>query len=244
MATIPNWPNISYGQSSTNVKALQLLLTYRGYNLSVDGIFGDGTRSAVKNFQTSYGLSADGIAGENTLTALVVTVASRTINNAARAAQTLLSKFEILTVDGDFYTGSAQSTSTFQTTMGISPVTGIVNLLTWQYLFGYDTYPGAIIITPTGTVYASVCSGTSTLSESQMKANAEYIYDYLIGQGFTKNAACAVLGNMQAESGINPGIWQYSNHDLSGGYGLVQWTPATKFLNRAVSLGIISLHIT
>jgi hypothetical protein len=39
-----------------------------------------------------------------------------------------------------------------------------------------------------------------------------------------------MLGNMQEESGVNPGMWQ----SLHGpGYGLVQWTPAyevTSFL--------------
>ena len=61
----------------------------------------------------------------------------------------------------------------------------------------------------------------------------------LYNQGFTKNAACGVLGNMQQESGINPGIWQSTNN-ISLGYGLVQWTPATVFLNRAVETNVLS----
>lgn len=239
MASIPNWPNIAQGQSGTNVKALQLLLAYRGYSLSDDGIFGSVTKSAVMSFQTSRGLSADGIAGANTLSALIVTVANRTNNSAARAAQTLLAKFESLIVDGDFYTGSAQATATFQANMGIFS-TGIVDDTTWRYLFGYDAYPGGSGGTVPAGVYASVCSVVSTLSEAQMNANAEYIYDYLANQGFTKNAACAVLGNMQAESGLNPGIWETFSQSLSYGYGLVQWTPATNFINRAVSLSIIN----
>lgn len=44
---------------------------------------------------------------------------------------------------------------------------------------------------------------------------------------------------MQQESGINPGIWQVFN-DTTKGYGLVQWTPATNFLNRAKETGAIS----
>lgn len=92
--------------------------------------------------------------------------------------------------------------------------------------------------TVSGQVYASVCTGASTLSSAQMTANAKYIYSYLISQGFTKNAACGVLGNMQQESGINPGIWQSTNNTTKG-YGLVQWTPATRFLEYAVENGII-----
>ena len=41
-----------------------------------------------------------------------------------------------------------------------------------------------------------------------------------------------MLGNMQAESAINPGRWQSDRvGNMSGGYGLVQWTPATKYIN-------------
>lgn len=67
---------------------------------------------------------------------------------------------------------------------------------------------------------------------TEMTDNAEYIYSYFKSKGWTKNAICAMLGNMQRESGINPGLWEsldYGNY--SGGYGLVQWTPATNLIN-------------
>ena len=77
------------------------------------------------------------------------------------------------------------------------------------------------------------------LSLSQMKDNAQYILGYLLGKGWTKNAICGMLGNMQTESTINPGIWQGLNEgDLDGGFGLVQWTPATKYLDWADGLGL------
>ena len=44
------------------------------------------------------------------------------------------------------------------------------------------------------------------------------------------NAICATLGNMEAESGITPGKWEVTGND-SKGFGLVQWTPATKFID-------------
>ena len=50
MATCPNWPELAQGQTSTNVKALQYLLVYHGANISTDGIFGSGTKTAVANF--------------------------------------------------------------------------------------------------------------------------------------------------------------------------------------------------
>ena len=246
MATRPNWPQLAQGQNSTNVKALQYLLVYHGANISTDGIFGSGTKAAVVNFQSNNGLSADGIAGAATLSALITTVSVRTQNKAAWAAQTLLAKFEPLTVDGDYYTSSLVAARNFQERMGIyepdaysEPGYGAVDAITWQYLFGYEAYPATGGTDDGSGVYASVCAVTSTLTTAQMNANAEYIYNFLRNQGFTKQAACGVLGNMQAESVINPGIWEVRDN-TSYGYGLVQWTPATKFLNRAVSQGTIA----
>lgn len=72
------------------------------------------------------------------------------------------------------------------------------------------------------------------LTLEEMTINANYILNYLVPKGWTKNAICGMLGNMQTESTINPGIWQNldsGNTDL--GFGLVQWTPATKYLEWA-----------
>lgn len=85
----------------------------------------------------------------------------------------------------------------------------------------------------------SIHSSNSYLSLSQMKENAQYILDYLIARGWTKNAVCGMLGNMQRESTINPGIWQnLDSGNTSLGYGLVQWTPASKYLNWCSERGL------
>lgn len=82
------------------------------------------------------------------------------------------------------------------------------------------------------TLYCS----NSYLTLAQMKVNAQYILDYLRNKGWTKNAVCGMLGNMQTESTINPGIWQsLKENNTSGGFGLVQWTPATKYIDWAKS---------
>ena len=76
------------------------------------------------------------------------------------------------------------------------------------------------------------------LERSQMKDNAQYIADYLISNGWTQNAVAGILGNMEQESTMNPGLWQdliYGN--MSGGYGLVQWTPATEYTSWADAIG-------
>lgn len=81
-------------------------------------------------------------------------------------------------------------------------------------------------------------SGNRYLNEAEMKNNADIIESYLASRGWSVNAISALLGNMQAESTINPGIWQSLNQgNMSGGFGLVQWTPATNFTNWADSKG-------
>ena len=72
-------------------------------------------------------------------------------------------------------------------------------------------------------------SGNRYLTMAEMQNNAEYVKDYGLSQGWSVNAICAILGNMQAESTINPGIWG----DNGDAYGLVQWNPYTKYSNWA-----------
>lgn len=79
-----------------------------------------------------------------------------------------------------------------------------------------------------------VIATNSYLSREQMTENANYIMGYLLQRGWTKNAIAGMLGNMETESTINPGIWQ--NLDAGNtalGFGLVQWTPATKYIDWA-----------
>lgn len=83
-----------------------------------------------------------------------------------------------------------------------------------------------------GTYYGSVYSASVSLTTDEMNTNATYIFHYLSQAGWTVNSIAGILGNMQAESSLNPGRWQ-SDYvgNTSGGYGLVQWTPATNYLN-------------
>ena len=83
-----------------------------------------------------------------------------------------------------------------------------------------------------GTYIGNTFDSSNYLTYNQMKVNAKYIYECLKDKGWTLNAVAGMLGNMQRESTLNPGIWQ--NNDVgntTGGYGLVQWTPATKYID-------------
>lgn len=74
--------------------------------------------------------------------------------------------------------------------------------------------------------------GNFWLTQSQMENNAKLIYNFFHTREWTLNAIAGMLGNMQSESSINPGIWQGLTVG-TGGYGLVQWTPASKYINWA-----------
>ena len=83
-----------------------------------------------------------------------------------------------------------------------------------------------------GTVYAIASTDSDRLNDEQQKANAQYIYDYLSNEGWSREAICGLLGNIQQESRLNPGVWQSLNK-TSLGYGLVQWDDGIDFLNWA-----------
>lgn len=90
-----------------------------------------------------------------------------------------------------------------------------------------------------GNYYGSLYSESEGLTQEQMQLNAQYIFKSLSSKGWSKNAIAGMLGNMQAESSINPGRWQSENiGNTSGGYGLVQWTPATNYLNWVEAQGL------
>ena len=63
--------NVYNGAIGNITKTLQGLLICNGYSTNgFDGIFGNGTSSAVKSYQSKHGLIVDGIAGEETFYSL------------------------------------------------------------------------------------------------------------------------------------------------------------------------------
>lgn len=69
-----------------------------------------------------------------------------------------------------------------------------------------------------------------SLTNEEMAHNAVNVWNRFSGL-WHKRPIYAMLGNMQAESSINPGRWQttFPPYHKSSGYGLVQWTPWTKY---------------
>lgn len=75
---------------------------------------------------------------------------------------------------------------------------------------------------------SSWITGNRYLSRSEQDQNAIKFYYRARALGASYNAILGMLANIESESTINPGIWE-SLDPYAGGYGLVQWTPYTKY---------------
>ena len=81
---------------------------------------------------------------------------------------------------------------------------------------------------------ATWISSNAPLSQSQMENNAGIVVELLTAKGVNSRTIAAILGNMQAESTINPG-----RHETGGqGYGLIQWTPQSVLIDHAGKIGL------
>ena len=84
------YKQVGYGSRGSEVTELQKLLNQKGnYNLATDGIYGDKTQAAVKDYQQKNNLSVDGIAGNQTwgsLTAQTPTPAQQAQDTVSQQA--------------------------------------------------------------------------------------------------------------------------------------------------------------
>ena len=103
----------------------------------------------------------------------------------------------------------------------------------WQYMFRYR---GA---TDPDPVWHNKPTGAYAIDSYEAKDNALMTYKVLSELGWSLNAVCGILGNIGAESGYNPWRWQSDDilestdtaamQSATHGYGLLQYTPASKY---------------
>lgn len=136
------YPTQRSGNRGVDVLAIQYLLQHHGQPVSADGVFGPGTDTAVRAFQSARGLGADGIVGPQTWGALGVTLRSGSTGQAVRALQVQLNKKRRLTlaVNGTFDTPTRDAVIAFQTHAGIG-ADGIAGPITWTNLAWHYAYP-------------------------------------------------------------------------------------------------------
>lgn len=135
---LSNYPTVRYGSQGNFVYLLQFMLRQNGYNLTVDGIFGNGTLTALIDFQNKNGLSPDGIAGQNTWRTLLVLPPRPTLREGNRGVyvrylqEKLTSKlYPLGTIDGIFGGNTKNAVVQFQQENGLT-ADGIVGPRTWE----------------------------------------------------------------------------------------------------------------
>lgn len=74
------------------------------------------------------------------------------------------------------------------------------------------------------------------LTQSEMENNATEFYGYFNSKGFTIESVAGMLGNLQQESNINPGMKQTAS--ARSGWGLIQWTPSSNLTDYATAYGV------
>lgn len=76
------------------------------------------------------------------------------------------------------------------------------------------------------------------LTETQSLQNAQMVVNFLNGKDWSKESIAALIGNMRHESSINPNMYEYGySWGDDRGFGLVQWTPRSKFWDWGLGKG-------
>ena len=116
------------GDHNPAVRVLQ-----RALHLHADGIFGPGTKRAVKRFQRSHRLHADGIVGAATWSALARRGSSARTGRSRGSAVRLLQRRLGVAADGVFGRGTKRALKRFQRAHGLT-ADGIAGPATWSAL--------------------------------------------------------------------------------------------------------------
>jgi len=116
------------GSKGPRVKTAQ-----RWLGIRADGIFGSGTKRAVKRFQRAHGLTADGVVGPATWAALRRAAHEPSGSGTKRGRVRLLQRRLGITTDGVFGPATQRAVKRFQRAHGLTP-DGVVGPATWAAL--------------------------------------------------------------------------------------------------------------
>jgi|GEM_PF-566573 len=196
---------LMYGE---DIRAVQNRLNSLGYNAgTADGYYGNGTRTAVINFQTAKGLDADGDVGPTTWNALFNTSNSggsgysRILKLTSplmygediRAVQNRLNSlgYNAGTADGYYGNDTRNAVINFQTARGID-IDGEVGPTTWNTLFNISISGGngvtsnirKIFIDPGHGGTDPGASGNGLYEKEVVLSIAKKVRNILISKGF------------------------------------------------------------
>ncbi|MCT1866914.1 peptidoglycan-binding protein [Dermabacter sp. p3-SID358] len=188
-------PKLRPGSRGEAVKNLQSLLNNAGANIKVDGVFGRGTNTAVRNFQSSAGVGVDGVVGPRTWGKLssgagsaAASKSSTAVSNtpklrrgnrgdAVKNLQNLLNNSGAnIKADGVFGRATYNAVRNFQSSAGVG-VDGVVGPRTWGKLNS-----GNVTIAKASSANTSApapASSTSAKSDASGEAIVESAKKYL-----------------------------------------------------------------
>lgn len=95
---------------------------------------------------------------------------------------------------------------------------------------GWVTTTHAKAVPSTDPSFSDTYFSNTILNQKERLTNARYVYRQLRQNGWSSNAALGVLGNMEVESYLNPGVF-FERNPNADAYGLTQWNPKSKLLN-------------
>jgi lysozyme family protein/predicted heme/steroid binding protein len=143
------WHALTARSSSARSGGSAVRLLQRRLGIAADGVFGPGTKRALKRFQRAHGLTPDGVAGPATWAALGVSghhplLKARSAHRVHRAhrrhhrtsrssAVRLLQRRLGIAADGVFGPGTAHALRSFQRAHGLTP-DGVAGPATWAAL--------------------------------------------------------------------------------------------------------------
>jgi peptidoglycan hydrolase-like protein with peptidoglycan-binding domain len=178
-----SWPIYRRGSSGENVISIQYMLRSRGYQLNVDGRFGQLTAQAVIDFQGKNGLRADGAVGPLTWPKLIVTTRTGSSGEAVIALQRQLNAHSYnLVTDGRFGQLTAQAVMDFQGKNGLRP-DAIAGPLTWNSLVGSSSDGGTYSVVGTPTIDANFINTVLTANNSPAQGTGQALYNYGVQYG-------------------------------------------------------------
>lgn len=82
-------------------------------------------------------------------------------------------------------------------------------------------------------------TGGYSVGTQEATDNIYQISGLLNYYNYTRECEAGIIGNIIAESALNPWRWQNDSYNLSNGYGLFQYTPASDYVNYS---GVLANH--
>ncbi len=199
---------LSRGSRGDAVKSVQQALVSQGVDVAggIDGIFGSGTETALKNFQTEQGLTASGVVDDATALALGLVSSSLlgltqgTSSDAVRSLQQKLVDAGIAVsggVDGVFGPATSTAVQEFQSTRGFA-VTGVVNAATAAAL---ESVGGTAPPAPKATGGSAAASSLVGLKIGARNDAVKQLQRTMMAAGFTVvGGADGIFGALTANA--------------------------------------------